>query len=67
MALTVAQIEDAITKILTTGQSVTIDGVTYTRASLDQLQTLRAAVQGEEAVATRGHLFDRSLTGAVRR
>ena len=67
MALTVAQIDAAISKILETGQSVTIDGVTYTRAQLDQLRGLRSEIMGEESVSSQGTVFDRALCGAVRR
>lgn len=65
MSLTVAQIDAAITLILETGQTITIDGVSYTRASLDQLRALRSEIQGEEAVTSRGTIFDRAMVGAV--
>lgn len=67
MALTVSQIDTAIAAILTTGQSVTADGVTYTRADLGRLQELRSTVQAEAAVSSQGSIFSRSLTGALRR
>lgn len=67
MALTVLQIDTAIEGILTTGQSVTVDGVTYTRADLGRLQELRKTLQAEEAVTNQGGIFARSLTGALRR
>lgn len=67
MALTVSQIDTAIEAILTTGQSVTVDGVTYTRADLGRLQELRRTLQAEEAVSGQGSIFSRSLTGAMRR
>lgn len=67
MALTVSQIDTAIEAILTTGQSVTVDGVTYTRADLGRLQELRKTLQAEEAVCNQGSIFSRSLTGALRR
>lgn len=67
MALTVLQIDTAIEGILATGQSVTVDGVTYTRADLGRLQELRKTLQAEEAVTNQGSIFARSLTGALRR
>lgn len=67
MALAVSQIDTAIEAILSTGQSVTVDGVTYTRADLGRLQELRRTVQAEEAVSSQGSIFSRSLTGALRR
>lgn len=67
MALTVAQIDAAIEAILTTGQSFTVDGVTYTRADLGRLQDFRRQVQAEESVSSQGSIFSRSLTGALRR
>jgi hypothetical protein len=53
MALTVAQIDTAIESILTGGQSVTVDGMTYSSANLRSLQDLRQQVQMEERKATR--------------
>jgi len=67
VALTVSQIDTAIEAILSTGQSVTMDGVSYTRADLGRLQDLRRTVQAEEAVCNQGNIFSRSLTGALRR
>ena len=67
MALTVSQIDAAIEKILATGQSITVDGVQYTRADLGRLQELRSQVQAEQAISTQGNIFSRSLTGALRR
>jgi chloramphenicol 3-O-phosphotransferase len=67
LALTTAQIDAAIEAILTTGQSVTVDGVTYTRANLADLRSLRSEVAVETANSTQGHLFSRSLVGALRR
>lgn len=67
MSLTTAQIDAAIETILTLGQSVTIDGVTYTYANLADLRSLRAEVAVETANSTQGHLFSRSLVGALRR
>lgn len=67
MALTTAQIDAAIETILTEGQSVTMDGVTYTRAELASLRILREEIVAETAPATRGHVLSRSLVGALRR
>jgi hypothetical protein len=53
MALTVAQIDTAITTILANGQSVTVDGVSYSAANLKTLQDMRKEVQMEERNATR--------------
>jgi hypothetical protein len=52
LALTVATVETAIETVLTSGQSVTIDGITYTRASLGQLYQLRDSLKDEEGVAS---------------
>ena len=46
MALTVAEVETSIQTILTTGQSVTIDGMTYNAANLKSLMELRDQLQG---------------------
>ena len=35
------------------------------RASLDQLRALRSEIQGEEAVTSRGTIFDRAMVGAM--
>lgn len=53
MALTVAEIDVAIQKILTSGQSVSVDGVSYSSANLASLQTLRDKVRAETAATTR--------------
>lgn len=47
MALTVAEVETAITAIQTGGQSVTVDGMTYTAANLNTLISLRERLQRE--------------------
>jgi hypothetical protein len=67
MSLTVAQIDTAISSILTLGQSYSLDGVEYTRADLDKLRLLRREIQGEEANSTQGTIFARSLIGSPRR
>jgi len=45
MALTVAEVETAIQTIQTAGQSVTIDGMTYSAANLKTLIDLRDKLQ----------------------
>ena len=45
MALTVAAVETAIETIQTSGQSVTIDGMTYNAANLKTLMGLRDQLQ----------------------
>jgi hypothetical protein len=63
MALTVAEIDTAIQKILTTGQTVSVDGMTFSNANLSSLHTLRQKVQLEESASKRptGRAF--SFTG----
>jgi hypothetical protein len=51
MAVTLETVENAINTILTSGQAVTVDGMTYTAANLATLQELRATIQ-EEALVT---------------
>lgn len=67
MSLTVAQVDAAITQILTTGQSVTIDGVTYTRADLGALRLLRSEIQAEESSTSRGNILERGMFAVVAR
>ena len=53
MALTVSQVDAAITKVLA-GQSYTLpDGTSYTRADLDKLRMLRRELQAEAQAASR--------------
>jgi hypothetical protein len=47
MAITLADVESAINTILTSGQAVTVDGITYTAANLKTLQDMRAEIQKE--------------------
>ena len=49
MALTVTQIDDAITRVLIGGQAVTLDGVSYSQANLNALWTMRKALSEELA------------------
>jgi hypothetical protein len=51
--LTVAQIDAAIQTILTSGQSVSVDGMSYSAANLASLHKLRDQVQAEERKAKR--------------
>ena len=67
MSLTVSQIDTAITAILELGQTITIDGVTYSKANLSELRALRTEIQGEEAVTSRGTIFDRAMCGVLAR
>jgi phosphatidylserine decarboxylase len=53
MALTVAEIDTAIQSILTNGQTVSVDGMSYSAANLKSLQDLRDQVQMEARNATR--------------
>lgn len=47
MAVTLTDVETAISAIHTGGQSVTVDGLTYTQASLSQLVELRKQLLDE--------------------
>jgi len=47
MAVSVEQIDAAITAVLTTGQSVSVDGMTYSKANLASLWDLRRQVAGD--------------------
>jgi hypothetical protein len=53
MALTLATVETAISSLLSGGQSVSVDGVTYTHASLGALQSLRSELMAQTSRATR--------------
>jgi hypothetical protein len=53
MALTVAEIDTAIEKVLTRGQSVSVDGMTYSAANLASLQALRTKILAEDLQSTR--------------
>ena len=63
MALTLAQVEQAIEDILTKGQAVTTDGDTYTAASLDSLRRLRQELAQQEAPS----MMDRAAMARPRR
>jgi hypothetical protein len=51
--MTLTQVNTAIETILTGGQSFTVEGVTYTQASLGTLQALRAEMMAQTSRATR--------------
>jgi len=51
--MTLAQVNTAIETILTGGQSVTIDGMTYTQANIGALTALREKMMAETGRATR--------------
>ena len=53
MALTLTEVETAISDVMTLGQSTTQDGTMYTAASMKTLQALRDTLQ-REASATNG-------------
>jgi hypothetical protein len=55
MALTLATVETAIENLIAGGQSFTIDGQTYTQASLAGLMAMRKELR-KEAGST-GHAF----------
>ena len=61
-SLTLTEIESAIRKILTTGQSYSIGGRTFTRASLGDLRSMRKEVIAETTNkgGSRGFVFDSS-------
>ena len=47
MALTLATVETAIEGVISSGQSFTLDGITYTQASLPGLMELRKQLKTE--------------------
>ena len=51
--MTLAQVNTAIETILTGGQSFSVDGVTYTQASLGALQALRTEMMAQTGRTTR--------------
>jgi len=53
MALTLATVETAIEGILASGQSVTVDGMSYSKASLPALMQMRVTLKAEAARASR--------------
>jgi hypothetical protein len=63
MALTVTQIDTAIAEILTSGQSVTVDGVSYSKANLATLQTMRDRALSVNSKATRPTIRAMNFSG----
>lgn len=56
--LTVTQIDEAIERIVTTGQTVSLpDGQSYTQARLADLRALRAEILTQQAAANGGGGF----------
>ena len=53
MALTVATIEAAIEKILTTGQNASLDGMSYSAGDLGTLRQMRLDLKAEDDRTTR--------------
>jgi len=53
MALTLASVETAIEGLLSSGQSVTLDGISYSKASLPALWEARKQLKLESARTTR--------------
>jgi hypothetical protein len=47
MAITLTEVETAITQIQTSGQSFTVDNITYNRGNLSALIQLRDKINGE--------------------
>lgn len=64
MAITSAQVDAAISAVLTNGQSYQLDGLTYTAADLDALQRLRHEAAAAER-ATAKKIFQRVRFGRV--
>jgi hypothetical protein len=64
MALTVAQVDAAITSILTDGQKYVIGDREYTQADLEDLIALRKTAVSEERTAGKG-MFQRVRFGTV--
>ena len=63
MALTVLEIDTAIQKILTTGQSVSVDGISYSNANLASLQALRETVMKQSSKTTRPTIRAMNFSG----
>lgn len=63
MALTVAEIDIAIQDILTSGQSVSIDGVIYSKANVHSLMLLRDRIQAVNAKTTRPTIRAMNFSG----
>lgn len=61
--MTLTQVNAAIETILTGGQSVSVDGMMYTRASLSALESLRDKMMAETARTTRPLFRAMNFTG----
>ena len=64
MALTVAQIDAAITAVINSGQEYTIGDRTYRRGDLEILQSLRKVAVAIEAAAKQ-NIFQRARFGSI--
>jgi hypothetical protein len=63
MALTVSEIDVAIQKILTDGQSVSVDGISYSAANVQSLMNLREIVMQQSSKATRPTIRAMNFSG----
>lgn len=63
MAITTAAIDAAINEIMTTGQSVSVDGVQYSKASLQSLIQLRDRILAGNAKASRPTIRAMNFSG----
>lgn len=63
MALTVSEIDTAIKAILESGQSATVDGISYSKANLQTLIALRDRVMTINSKATRPTIRAMNFTG----
>ena len=61
--MTLAQVNSAIETILTSGQTVSVDGMTYSRANLSALQSLRDKMMAEVSRTTRPLFRAMNFTG----
>jgi hypothetical protein len=66
MALTVEAIDAVITKILETGQTVSVDGMSYSQANISQLWAVRKSLASDTARSTGARPIVRSFgTGSA--
>lgn len=63
MALSVATIDAAIEAIISNGQRISIEGITYDRASLQSLIDLRDKIQSQSDRATRPAIRAVNISG----
>jgi hypothetical protein len=61
--MTLAQVNTAIEQILLTGQSGSVDGISYSRASLATLESLRDKMMAQAGRATRPLFRAMNFTG----